>query len=62
MSYPGCYANSSPAAKPSLLKGIASLLVLADLILAEKHQSTCASCQGKSIWVIALNLRHLVGS
>ena len=58
MTYPGCYANSSSVTKPQLARGILSLLVLADILLAQKHAETC--CHGKPLWLIGLNVKHLV--
>ena len=63
MSYPGCYASSSPVAKPSkasLAKGIITIAILADMYLADKHQVTCPDCAGKEYWQIALSVRHLL--
>jgi hypothetical protein len=61
MSYPDCYAHSSPASKPSVAKGILAVAVLIDMILADKHQAVCPVCTGKSYLRICLGVRHLLG-
>lgn len=61
MSYPGCYSSSSSVTKPQVARGVLSLLVLADILLAQKHQETCTDCHGKPLWLIGLNVKHLLG-